>query len=94
MDDRDDAYLRGVHSPLGWSTLLYSAGGLLLAGSVILGIRATSRAPEGEISTEEMGSFIGCAVAMAGLVGALVLGGIAALLRWAARTLELGPSSE
>jgi hypothetical protein len=94
MRDDDDAYLRGVHSPLGWSTVLYSAGGLLLVITVIVGFRMSNVPGEGEASAEQVSGFIGCAVLMAGLVGSLLLWGVAALLRGVARTFDPGSSSE
>jgi hypothetical protein len=94
MRDDDDAYLHGVHSPLGWSTVLYSAGGLLLVITVIVGFRLWATADDVEVSAERLGTLIGCAVLTAGVVGALLLGGLAASLRATARTLERGSPPE
>jgi hypothetical protein len=91
VNDADDAYLHGLHSPLGWSTLLYCCAAGIAVVSVLVGVSLSMDGIDSEtlMSPEGLNHFVALALVCGGLVAALLLAGVAALLRWAARTMQV-----
>ncbi len=94
MNAEEGAYRAGVRSPRAWSTVLYWVAGSVLAGTILFGIELLGRG-DGQISgavlmsPEGLNQLVGYGLVCCGLVSTFLLGGLAALLRWAAVTFEL-----
>jgi hypothetical protein len=93
-NDEDDAYLRGMHSPTGWSKVLYWSAAVVLGATIVLAMRllggfGDGRSADSFIEPEGVRALVVAVLVGGGLVSSLLLAGLAALLRWVAYTFEV-----